>query len=105
MCIWNHIYAWAHENDILLHELNENNIICNSLHESPGHVINFVVLLVKQHIYACKCKGQPPELLSISRKIKFQQNLEKYNCKCRNELRKHVAKWKSLYPALEEMIE
>ena len=44
------MYAWVEEMDVLVHDFNPKNIICNMLHESPGHIVNFVAVYIKQYI-------------------------------------------------------
>ena len=73
--------------------LYEKNIMLNMVHPKPGHIINLLVLYIKQYIFACKCLGSKPDFHEIMIKIKQLYNTESYNATVSNNSYKHETKW------------
>ena len=69
------------------------NMLLNNYHSSPGHIVNFMLLLAKQYIYACKCCKTKPSFKILMDKINLAQVTEKFNATRKNKLYKHLRKW------------
>ena len=65
----------------------------NKIHKNPGHVVNFICLVVKCYIYKQRCIGKLPIINEIKNLIVFQEQIEKYNASVKNNLLKHMKKW------------
>ena len=77
-------------------EINCKNVILNLIHPKPMHVINFLALVLKQHIFAMKCMAEKVEFAEVLAKYKRLQNIERYNAGVTNCVRKHESKWAPL---------
>ena len=53
-------------------------VIVNQLSETPGHLFNFICLLLKQFIYMKRCKQEKLHFIEFQSHIKNIQNIEKY---------------------------
>ena len=58
-----------------------------------GHLINFIVLVAKQYIYACKCKKEEIRFEQFIRNIQELYNVEKYNAQINGNIMFHNKKW------------
>ena len=68
--IWNSFKEFIVKNtNIDVNELQFNckTIMLNTFHTKPGHLANLLGLIVKQHIYACKCKEVDINVKEISK--------------------------------------
>ena len=74
-------------------EINWKTIFLNKVHPKATHLINFLTLIIKQHIYACKCLNVEIKFLEIVKKFKSLQRIELYNAKCNNRIEAHNKKW------------
>ena len=83
-------------------ELNFEKIVLNSAVDKVGHVINFVILIIKQYLYCCQTQGRKPgpviqEVCKIE-EIEFNVN------RLEGKLGKHCAYWKPFQPELAAII-
>ena len=60
------------------------------VHCNPGHVVNFIVLVCKQFLYAKKCLGVKAHFKEL---LKVIDRIEKYNAKEKGRLHYHQCKW------------
>lgn len=98
--IWNGIKLYIQQNDkhgvYTILSWNDFNIIFNVVHPKASNAINFVVTIVKQYLYRCRCFEQLPILDIILQEIETVYNVElsiaQYKCKISH----HIAKWSSL---------
>ena len=72
---------------------NADSCLSNSIHPSPKHLANFLALMVKQYIFACKCKNDRPNVRMFQELIVQYYKIEEYNTKldpkgCRHLVRK-----------------
>ena len=74
-------------------EINAHNIINNAITPGKGDVINFVVLLTKQFIYAQKCLGGDIHFPYLMQKIRMVEQIEKYIAVKNGKLAIHNRKW------------
>ena len=74
---------------IAMHELNfqKENLILNSVHPNPGNIVNFIVLITKQFIFACKCRQTPYAFCNLLLKIENLYQSEYYNARYNPNLR------------------
>ena len=68
----------------------------------PGHVVNTIVLVIKQFVYAQKCLGKQFTKRQIVQKIKERYQFEKFNAKCNGTVNKTQEKWRLYNWKLEE---
>ena len=98
--IWDGLKHYLkHKTDIDLTptEFTQSRILLNNVHPKPGNVVNVMVLVAKQHIFASKCQGKKPLMHEILNKIKRICQIEKYNA-IRNGRHK---KWKETWEKYE----
>ena len=74
--------------------LTTKTIILNSVHPDPKNVINFLVLVTKQYIYAQKCLGQKIMFKQLVENFTKLKELELYNARKDFKEFKHDRKWK-----------
>ena len=75
-------------------------IIFNTLHVQPKHLLNCIALHIKQFIYRCKCQQKKPLLGMWTTEFDKLYAIEYYNASIENRLSKHMKKWSPLYPEL-----
>ena len=72
------------------------NIIYNLVHPKPGHIMNFIVLLGKFHIYRNKINKCTANYTEFHCEIKFIEQIERYNAQVNNNAHRHHSKWKPI---------
>ena len=74
----------------------------NTVHKKSTHVINVVVLIIKQFIFKMKCQGKLAQLTlnKILLEVKEFQNVELYNAKINCKTEPHRSKWSPVSNAL-----
>lgn len=95
-----YIQSCANANAINVLEWNNENIMFNTVHPKPSHVINFVILITKQYIYRQRCTGGQLYTPLLIREIDNIQNTEFYIAKNKGKLKKHFIKWSQLHKNL-----
>ena len=90
-----YIDSWLDPEQQRVLEYNDITIFLNLVHPKAGHISNFIVLIVKQYIYAQKCLGQPIKFLDIVYKIENMYQIERYNASKTGKQKKHNEKWSS----------
>ena len=86
-------------------DFNTINICFNTVHPKPGHLINLIVLIVKQYIHRMRCLGSR---LSYQDCITIVNNIHRYElyyAKQKNKLKKHYKKWSPRFPEYKELID
>ena len=91
--IWSEIKGFIEEKYQCKIQLTKENVIFNRIVPKPGHVSNFICLLVKQYIYATKCLGNPLSSKVLIAHIRKVENIEKYIAVKNERLHKHNMKW------------
>ena len=71
-------------------------IMLGNVHPKYGHVINLLVLVTKQMIYAYKCRsiGEQLTVHCVIKKFNELQRIEKYTAISNGNEHKHLEKWK-----------
>ena len=82
------------EIDTAMLTFTNENIILNLVHPKAGHIVNFMVLVTKQYIFAQKCLEKSYNGKEIIEKIEGLYNVERYNAFKQNNVKKHIDKWK-----------
>ena len=89
LMIWKSLESYLEEFGFPF-KINTKSIILNSY---PTDIINFFVLLIKQKIFAYKCKNELCTWGTILNEIDLMYNIELYNAVQNQKLTKHVRKW------------
>ena len=76
--------------------INATNVIYNTVHKNPGHVINFIVLVIKSKIYTTRCLQGNINFVNFEKYINECKNIEKYNALKNNTIVKHAKKWEGI---------
>ena len=74
-------------------DLTPENIMLNRVHAKPKHIINYLVLIVKQYLFYCKCANKSFVFVEIIHKIESMYQMEYYNAKHNDKLRKSFRRW------------
>lgn len=69
------------------------NIILNSVHPKPSHVVNMLVLITKQLIFRNRCLQRSINFAQIEHEIELMYKLEENIANQTHKLRKHYEKW------------
>ena len=75
---------------------SNKNIMLNNVHPDTKHIVNLLVLVIKQYVFACKCLLDKPNFKVIKEKIEKLHQLELYNVKQTGSIQKHIKKWATL---------
>ena len=68
-------------------------VLCNNIHDKASNLANFLCLVVKNYLYACKCKGKPYNSFEIKARIDKFQEYEYYFARKNDKLSSHMKKW------------
>ena len=94
--IWNAPSKWAKRKQITFNQENvslENIIFCNFAGENHK-LVNTLILIFKQYIYAMKCKKNSPLFIdTLSRVVQFQK-IEYRIAMITKKVANHCEKWK-----------
>ena len=71
-------------------------IIFNQIYDRPGHLANFIVLVLKSYLYSCRCTKKIPTVFGLENKIIECQRYELYNAKRNGKCRNYYKKWYNL---------
>ena len=74
-------------------EINVTNTFLNLIHLKSSHLVNFFALIIKQHIYFCKCSNKQLRFQDIVLKFEEYYHIEKSLAQQKNKMGKHHAKW------------
>ena len=72
---------------------NVKTVILNNVHATDAHLVNFLILVIKQFIYRCKCQNSVPTFIDGLRVFDKIKSIELYNAKKNSYLSKHNCKW------------
>ena len=61
------------------------------------HVYNHLIILTKQYIYACRCKGNMPNEIALLAKIELEYEIEKRSIFGEKHLAKVKKKWEPIF--------
>ena len=66
--------------------ISYENIILNQVNAKPKHILNFIILLVKQMMYAFRCQGKKLTKTNIIQAIEICKNYELYYAKQQHKI-------------------
>ena len=72
------------------------NVLWNRVHKSPGHLSNFLVLILKQFVYAARCQGLSVNSLTFLKKIEEYRRYEFYHAKETGNCKTYYRKWQNI---------
>ena len=78
--------------------------ILNKIDNDERHVINFIFLAAKFHIYRSRCARNKPSIVTFKREIENYRNTEKYNVTKNNTIEKHMRKWHNVRIARSDYV-
>ena len=68
-------------------------VFCNSVHPKPKNLINLLVLIIKQYLYACKCLNRLPRFYEIVNKFELMFQTARYQAHVKGQERVFREKW------------
>ena len=74
-------------------KFNCANIIFNTIHNKPTHVVNFITLLLKFCIFRSKCNGTVPNFQEYFCELQLYHDIEFYNATKTSKILRHEEKW------------
>lgn len=77
------------------------NIMLNLVTERKSHVLNLLILIVKQFIYRCRCLNVAPSFDQVYKQILEVCQIEEFIAKRKDKWNYHVKKWKIIKPSLQ----
>ena len=91
---------WSELSDFMIQCMNVTqlnysykNVMLNTVHSQPNHLCNFMVLVVKQYIYASKFRKKRFNINGALHKINELFMVEENNARINNRLAFHRSKW------------
>ena len=69
------------------------NVILNSVHENPKHVVNCVCVILKQYVYRTRCLGEQLSRKGLDVVVSECKNFEKYYAVKDQRLYQYNKKW------------
>ena len=74
-------------------EMNPKNILLNTVHPKPGHIVNLLTLIIKKTVYAQKCLKKSLRFDSIVQKFETIYQIERYYAQVKGVSHKNAKKW------------
>ena len=90
--LWIFIKSICRRNDIEC-KWDTISILWNQVHTNPEHVINQLVVMLKQYVYRAKCMGKNPSVFAFREEIFKTYDVEYYNAKRAMKSVKCIKKW------------
>ena len=79
--------------DVQVQPFTLEKVLLNEVHPYAGHICNFMVLIIKQLLYANKCKQKRTSFRQALHRLNEVYLLEKYNARISCRMTKHSKKW------------
>ena len=73
--------------------LNQESILFNNFRGYKHELINVIILIVKQYIYACRCEKVNPSLFSVKSRILPKKKIEEVVARRKNLIFRHKENW------------
>ena len=90
--IWNRVRAKCRLKKIPV-EFSPQNVIFNTIHDKTNHIVNTIVLIIKQYVYRCICMDRKVEYAQVLYKIQLYYRIEHENASFLTSYKKIEAKW------------
>ena len=78
-------------------EFSEKTVILNNVHPKYGHLVNLMVLIIKQALYAAKCLKEHFNFKRIVKKFELIFQVERYYAYIDGKQKYHNNKWELFY--------
>ena len=91
--IWKALKRWLYYFCFIELDITVQVILFNRYKDSFPQLVNTIILVVKQYIYAAKCLAQEPKFREAIARIQYYKTLEKAVAKRHNKLYLHEKKW------------
>ena len=94
--IWRNMVIFVNENGVgtlTYDSLSYEKIYLGTVTKPKDHLINFIVLVTKQHLFACNCTDTPISFIDVKEKLHWLYKIERYNAACNGNISKHEKKW------------
>lgn len=89
------------DNDVItLLSWTPQDILFNLAHPKPAHVINLLIVCVKQYLYRQRCFVKKPFTPNVIAEFEQLYNIEYGIAKSKGKLRQHIDKWMAIKPGL-----
>ena len=95
-CLWRLLICWLNYILNMEIELNEEIAICNAFEGNQADLLNLIILITKQYIYAVKCTKSELKILTLIQKIYDTKNAERIIAIGQNRMYKFHKKWDGL---------
>lgn len=103
--IWDLIQAWIQSKisneDWFCLDWSPKSILFNLVHSTPSHVVNLIVLIVKQYIYRSRCLGNRLNFERCLNEIDQTKVIEYRLAQEKGKLKYHYMKWSKLYSEMQ----
>ena len=90
--IWSELVQLCNNEEITT-DFSVENIIVNLLHENANHIVNYIVLIIKQYLYRKRCQGRKPCCTEVLREIDQHYMVEMCNAKKIGQTTKFCKRW------------
>ena len=91
--IWKPLRNWLYYFCNTQFDINPEEIIFNRFKESNAGMVNTIILITKQFIYAKRCLGKELTFLELAQSIAQTRKIEEFIARKNNKLKIHVNKW------------
>ena len=82
----------AHENDITLELTRENNLLYQIVPKT-NHVMNYLVIVLKQYLYRNCCQQLTPNKQNFQKEVIYLMNIDRYNAVRSHNIQNFYMKW------------
>ena len=86
--LWTDVKNWIRNKGFNVN-VTLNNIVLNNIENKPDHVLNLVVMIVKQYIYRSRCLNVNPNFQELIKNIEEVYKIKKYIAKSQNKIQKY----------------
>ena len=91
--MWKALKKWLYHFCYVPLELDLYQLMFNKYKDSFAQMVNTIILITKQYIYACKCKNELPNFGQLAHKTNYYKNLEAISAKNAKKPKFHDKKW------------
>ena len=91
-------------NDINIQIDNAYNVLFNVTGLPKKHIVNFVLVVMKQYLYRCRCNNTKPHVKAFENEIYYIQRLELFNAKNENKVTSHTKRWSPILTELDSTV-
>ena len=96
--LWSDVSEYIYDNSGLRINMSDVDVLLGVVGAGDTELLNLIHIIVKQHIYACRCNKIHPTMASTKMKIKHIHDIEKSIAIKTDTLDLHNTKWQLLSP-------